>query len=515
MWRYSVLLALVLSPDLKAADDKEDQVRGEVAAALKRFYEQRLDKPFLRNADDPEKKPAPPPWTVPLDKLSSGNQAEQAYAVTFLIELLSQALEHETSKKAPWRSLPYWGGGAELPARDLRKEIAQELPNVARLQATLPVLQWYLEKETTPSHLDPVIRALGKLESKEAYALRVELLTRPHPNAGVVVQALGQLTARKGTLSDEVLAALCQHHRASIRQAARKLNAELGRNEPPEFDPKKAMQSKAVRALMEDVVALIPDLPAAQAEFVTVTVRYLDEKEQEKDNSKVSGWQLGKEKDAVTIYTPYGNTQTLRDGERTQISQSKRIPNGVERWQIDVTQKVDVRPGNVEELIDWVEKSNKEKDGRFNLSERGPLTGQFEGSGASLFEAVLGAWLYRAGKEAEAARVVLPALDTYYVDRHFVQMVKSHIGDKAGYAMLVAFAGDRDFQRTLTLARQIDKLYPDTRFYEYAKEMAKQLPGRMDDFKKFKLPTSAEWTELKKELTREKQIDYLCERLRC
>ncbi len=88
--------------------------------------------------------------------------------------------------------------------------------------------------------------------------------------------------------------------------------------------------------------------------------------------------------------------------------------------------------------------------------------------------------------------MVLPAIDTLYEDRHFVEMVKGRMEDKAGYAMLVAFAGDRDFERTLTLARQIDKLYPGTRFHRYSKELAKELPGRMDDFKKFKLPTADE-----------------------
>lgn len=126
MWRCSVLLVLVLSPDLRAAD-KEDPVRAEVAAALKRFYEERLDRPFLRNPDEPEKKPAPPPWDAPLKKLKDGTPDERADAAAFLRELLSQALEHEASRKAPWRSTPFWGGGAELPARDLRKEVAEEL----------------------------------------------------------------------------------------------------------------------------------------------------------------------------------------------------------------------------------------------------------------------------------------------------------------------------------------------------------------------------------------------------
>jgi hypothetical protein len=513
MWRYSVLLSLILAPILRAAD-KEDPVRAEAAASLKRYYQERLNRPFIRNPDEPEKKPAPPPWDAPLKKLQDGTPDERANAAAFLRELLSQALEDETSKQAPWRSTPFWGGGAEVPARDLRKEVAEELAKAAPLEASLPLIRWYLEKEIIPGHLGPAVQALGKLDGKQADALRAELATCPHPNAAVVVEALGQLTARKRALPADRLAELCRHHRASVRGAARKLNATLGGKEPPAFDPKEAMRSKPVRDLMHEVIALIPDLPPAEADFVQVTVRYLDDQKQEKEKEEHPGWLLARDKGAVTIFTPYASRDTIRDGERTKISQSERVPNGVRSWQIDVTQKVEVGPGKVEELIEQVERANKEEGGRHGLSERGPLTGQFEGGGASLFEAALGAWLFRAGKEAEAARVVLPAIDTLYEDRHFGEMVRSRMGDKAGYAMLVAFAGDRDYARTLALARQIDRLYPGTRFHEYARGMATQLPGRMDDFKTFKLPTAAEWAALRKKLTREEQIDYLCERLR-
>src|SRR5438105_7503913 len=102
MWRFSILLALALAPDLRATD-KQDALRAEVAAALKRFYEERLDQPFLRDPDEPEKKPAAPPWDAPLKKLKAGKPDERADAAAFLRELLRQALEHETSRKAPWR----------------------------------------------------------------------------------------------------------------------------------------------------------------------------------------------------------------------------------------------------------------------------------------------------------------------------------------------------------------------------------------------------------------------------
>ena len=48
MWRCVVLLAVALPAGVRA-DDKPDALRAEVAAALKRFYEDRLNSPFIRD----------------------------------------------------------------------------------------------------------------------------------------------------------------------------------------------------------------------------------------------------------------------------------------------------------------------------------------------------------------------------------------------------------------------------------------------------------------------------------
>jgi len=93
-------------------------------------------------------------------------------------------------------------------------------------------------------------------------------------------------------------------------------------------------------------------------------------------------------------------------------------------------------------------------------------------------------------------------------------MDPKRLGEDHGYRMLEAFAGDRDYEEALRQARLINQLYPGSRFHHYAKGLAEQLPKRKDDFTKLKLPTPAEWTALKKKLTRTQQIDFLCERMR-
>jgi hypothetical protein len=505
-----VVVGLFLTVRLPAADDVQDKAE----AALKRYYEDRLKQPFLKNPDEPEAKPEPPPWTAPLRQLASDKPDERRQAAVFLRELVAQAHEHERTGKAPWRSTPYWGGGADIPARTLREEVAKELGAAKALPDALPVIRWYLEKETNPGLLPPIMIALAKLKTREADALRVEVAAKPHDNAVVAAEALKQVALGKQTLPAERLAALCQHHRTEIRDAARKLNTLQGGKDPGVFDAAKAVRSEPLRKLMENVQSLLTELPPAKAEFVEVTVKYLDSDKKVRDTHASRGWLIRQDKDTVEIYTPYGHSQSFRNGEKDKHTLSERIPNGVKYTEIDATTDVAVAPAEIEVLIESVEKARAKDGDPHGLSERGPLTGQFQGSGASLYEAILAAWLVRAERYEEAARVLLPALDTLYEDRHLVEMVRGRMGEIHGYRMLVAFAGDRDYAAVLNEAKLIVEKYPGTRFEAYAKGFAEQLPRRRDDFTKLKLPTAGEWADLKKKLTREQQIDFLCSRLR-
>ena len=506
------VLAVLLAPAVVLADD---DLRTRAAADLKRYYEDRLHRPFIITDDSPLPKADPPPWAAPIQQLSSDKPEERERAVAYLRELLALTLEQERSRTAPSRATPYWGGGAEVPARDLRKEVAAELAKAGPLPDALPVYRWYLDNEASDAFLEPVMVALAKLDGKGPDALRAELALRPHPNALVAAEAIKQIAA-KGSLPVEGLAALCQHHRIAVRDAARKLNAQQGGKDPGPFDAAKAVRSEPMRKVMDQVLDLLTDLPPAKADFVKATVRYLDEKKAVRETGEVVGWLTRKDGDVIELYTPYGTPRTIRNGERTHIEHSERLPdgNGVSISKIDVVIDAEVAPAKVEDLIKEVEAARAKDAAGSDLSERGPLTGQFRGNGATLYEAILAAWLYRGGRDVEAARVLLPALDSLYRDRGLVEMVRGEMGDIHGYRMLVAFAGDRDYARALREAKLIDEKYPDTRFHRYAKGLAEQLPRRMDDFAKFHLPTRAEWDGLQKKLSREEQIDFLCERLR-
>src|SRR5262249_46650662 len=137
-----LVLAILLVPAAVRADEDS---KAKAAADLKRYYEERLRRPFIITEDTPDVKPGPPPWEAPLKQLATGKAEERRGAAAYLRELVALALEHETSGKAPWRNTPYWGGGAEVPARDLRKEVAEALAKADALPDGLPLLRWFLE----------------------------------------------------------------------------------------------------------------------------------------------------------------------------------------------------------------------------------------------------------------------------------------------------------------------------------------------------------------------------------
>jgi hypothetical protein len=455
----------------------------------------------------------PAGWDASMKQLASKSADERRKAAKHLVDLMEQALQDEKSGKAPWLATPFWGGRMENPARNLRGAIVDSLDKTPAEIEILPIIRWLLRNEPQMRLQETVAGFLGKLDGKEAEEYRRTLVLQPHENAIVMGMLLAQMEERRAGLPAERLKELCHHHRKVIRDSARKLNQTLKGADPGPFDPVQALKSPGLRKTLDEIQALMIDLPAKDVAFVEVTTRYL-EKGEEKRTSKSQGWLLKQDKEMVVLFSPYGSRETHRDKEKTKITVGKPIENGYQSWQIDVVTSMSVAKMGIAGYVKGIVAVRAKGNEDFHLSPRGGLTGQFQGQGASLVEAILVAWLDRTGKPELAASVLLPALDTLYEDRHIVEMARHQLGAILGNRMLVAFVGDRDYAETLNLAQVLAKTYPDTQFHDYAKGLAEQLPRRMDDFKTFKLPTPKEWAELKKKLSRREQIDFLCQRMR-
>jgi hypothetical protein len=429
----------------------DEALRPRVAEALNRYYQERLGRPFIVTDATSKVKVSPPPWEVPIKQLSSPKPEDRRKAADYLCELVSLAGEHERSKTAPSRATPYWGGGAEVPARDLREAVADELAKAGPLPDALPVLQWYLENEEVDSFLEPVMAALAKLDGKDADPLRARLASQPHDNSVVVSEAINQLAAHKGLLPPDMLLSLCQHHRASIRKAACALYKQQSGKAAPPFDPEQAMRSPSVRKLLADIGAMIIDGSAVDAPWIVATFTTYNNKKQEKQKFDQVGWLVKQDGDKMEIFTPFGWRETVR--KAAELTRDNKRENW---WTCSIA------AGNIETEVARVEKVRAADAPEFELSERGALTGQFQGRGAGLYELILAQRLHAAGHDALAARVLFPALETLYRDGHAITIIRNELGKNYGYQMLVAFAGDRDYERTEKLAKTLAKYYPDT-----------------------------------------------------
>jgi hypothetical protein len=86
---------------------------------------------------------------------------------------------------------------------------------------------------------DTLVKVLCELDSADAVELRKRIAIEPHGNLVVVAEVLKKLVANKETVPAETVAALCQHHRDSVRVPARLLS-EQQLAEPKAFDPEQA-----------------------------------------------------------------------------------------------------------------------------------------------------------------------------------------------------------------------------------------------------------------------------------
>lgn len=481
---------ILLSPP-EVADQKPTD--SGVTAELNQYYE---DQSHRRSGVTPNNRE---PWTAPLRQLTSADVHERRRASAHLCALLKRALADEQSGAARWQRLPYWIPSARNAARTVREQVVSSLSEMKPPpEEALPILRWYFDAEPSGPLQVGAMTTLAQVDGKEANALCIDLAVKPHDNSLVAVGALEQIAARKIAIPAIDLIRLCHHHRASIREAARALNKQQGGADPGNFDPLKAMNSPAIRKLLEQLAPLIVDLPPADAKFVEVEIP-VDNPNPGRPRHKARGWLLKETEGSIELLTPFGERVTFGKAAQ-QAAPKQTMP------------KVTVL--DIKDVVAQTGQIRASGNQQGQLSRRGMATGQFEGHGATGYEILLGFWLHTAHHDDLSARILLPALDTLYRDENLLSAAQHHLGQMFGYRMLVAFVGNRDYAEAERIARILADRFPLCGLHEEAVRLVEQLPKRKDDFRTLKLPTPPEWATLKKALSHPQQIDYLCRRLR-
>lgn len=207
---------------------------------------------------------------------------------------------------------------------------------------------------------------------------------------------------------------------------------------------------------------------------IIATYKRKDDKELRQD--KTEGWLFKEDAKSIEIVTPFGWHETYEKRDKRWTDENGTLhTTTIERPPLTA-------------IVEEIEQIRRKGNENFQLSEQGGLTGQFEGQGAGLYEATLGYWLYQSGKFDLAARVLLPAIDTLYLDDQLVEMVRDRLANNYGYRMIAAFVGARDYQQAARLAKLMKDHFGDTEFHAYAVELNRQLPKRQEDFKTLTLP---------------------------
>jgi hypothetical protein len=344
------------------------------------------------------------------------------------------------------------------------------------------------------------MQVLKPITTPEANALRLEILKARPENAWVLAATLQQAREQKLSINDEVLTEFAKHHRASIRSiAAEWLKAE--KKAVPDFDAARALQTDPAKKIVEQLTRLWPDIPAADATPLSYREDYLRDDGKTVLTSEFV-WPMSETKKELKVIDLHGRYQTYDLAMRNARPQKA----GEATWRTE--------PADIDAEVKAIAKVRANGNPDFALSAQGGLTGQFEGNGPSLKELLLGIWLYRAKRHELAASLLLPAFDSTDTDGAVVEIARHQLAIVYGQEMLDEFTYHRNYPEALRLALLTEKLYPQTTYSEHARRLARELPLRKDDFGAFSLPTAKEWAALKPTLGREKQIDYLCERLR-
>ncbi len=443
-----------------------------------------------------------PPWQAAVKRLGENDSTKAAAGASYLVALATQALADENSGDSPWRALPFWGGGGENPARNLRESLLEKIAELDPQAASVPVLEWFIRQEPVTVHRSRAMEALIKCGSPEADALVLALAADQSLSHGLQARAIRRSAERQLEVPEAVLRAAMADPHVDLRTAAADYWTKRKGGELPErFVPVEALRTPGMQSFVNSLSALVWDPPAPEAPLIQVDQTFRDQGTWKGETESDRGWLLRHEGKALRMLDFHGRILNFELGENPDAEVG--TPSAVSFKELPVAQ-----------VVEEFEKLRAAGDPENHLSEKGGLTGQFQGHAAGLPEMLLACQLQRAGRHDLCARILFPALDGYPEDRHFLEVAKDRLSTVYGYRMLVEFVGKRDYEQALVIAGRIDREFKDTRFHSHAKTLLDDLPGRRDDFRILTLPTRAAWEAWRKDRSREEQIAYLCQRLR-
>lgn len=494
-WLTGLVALLVCGGSAVSAPPEASTADPRAAADITRFYQ---DEKTI------------PPYQQAIANLSGNDPAKREAAGHYLRALCARLFADETEGRAPSRRLPYWGGGSENAARELRAKIAESLGKDASGDDALDAAAWLLDEDPGADNERAGFQIVQRTRTPRADALLVHLLARPHPAVEVLLGTIPE-AARRGLPVEADLRRLSTWYRPNVREAARKAAAELGIGSLPDFHPAEAF-TPWLNEQLHRFAAMVPEDIPGDAQWVRVS---FSDPSPGSRPTEFSGWLTETADHRQTIVDYFCHQSVFDDHDpKSPVMEIAGSSDPHKLARLEITPRA-----FADDARDFAQiRNTKEEHGSDQaskvLSSRGGLTGQFQPRFISLPEALVAAWAYQRNEKEVAAAILFPRLDAAADDRWLEWAVRDVLGHVCHQPMLEFFSR-RDYGSALRLARHLSQPIFDG--YEYqprARELAAQLARRQDDFKTFVLPLPTDWDRLKADLDRTAQIRYLAERLR-
>ncbi len=425
-----------------------------------------------------------PPFAEAMRDLKAADAGKRRAAGAYLLALFRQSFADEDNGRSPWQRLPYFGGGSRSAARDLRSKLAEAFGKEAAGEEAIDAALWLLNTERLPDGQRAGILALRRLKGANADKAITGVLVPPHPCEEVLVGAVEEAGARG--LNGNAVLALGNHHRAAVREAARKVVEKHKIGAVPAFKSEDAFIPTLTKAL-DTIAEMIEEAPR-DTRWVDVTFVGGEGKK----TVRMTGWLL-ENGDDYRVLDWFGDEERIP--ARTFTVERKSLAEAAARFKA-------IR-----------EKGDREALGE--LSRRGMLTMQFQPRAVTEPELRIAAWGWKRGEKKVCADVLFPRIDELADDRFLVEIARDLIGHSLHQRMLELFSHERDYDGALRLARRLAKpAFDGYKYQPRARTLAVQLARRGDDFKRVKLPDHGQWKALQGKMKREEKIKYLADRLR-
>jgi hypothetical protein len=414
---------------------------------------------------------------------SAEDKLTRRRAAATIVAMLDMLLPDE--QRGTWGAVatPSSAGGFAKsdPAQHLRWLIFNSVSG-ARDDDYLPMLAWVLANEDEKRSRRNALIVLRSIKSEAADELVVSLVEHGGADDDEFVAALTELNERSPDRAAELALPYAQDPRKKRRSAAREVLGTRG-EALPAFDGGLAIE--AYRDRFTQALELLPE-SIRVSRFVSVRLAL-----------RGAGHSVG-----------------LR-GFELRSADPSRIRLLTSSLDFVAASRDDIEGGVVEiPLAEETARVIAQRAGVLAGEESADVFSQFEEDSISAYEVLLAAVLFERGDAASAARVLLPPLDASKDGADFLKVYRRKLAFSLYHDAIERFVGDRDYEAAAATAGFLAQRFPAFGDRDTVKRLAEQLPERLDEFRTFTLPTTAQWETDSRDMSRKQKIDWLCDHLR-